>query len=387
MQLGAIKRLLKLWTKAGLINEEASSKIMDYMKIRRRDYFFRLIKILFVLGAFWLVVGIVATLKLIDVKILLAIWHFIEHIFSPIVNFLIKISKWIAGENYGYFLTGLVCSIGWGVFHWFGKEIRERSNVEMVKLGFLADSDLRLGTTSLTIGYILASVAFQVFNYLIYPPNVFSNYYWGHAVIVPYFSFLAVVFFLYIAYRMKDQIALLFAIGFLGHSVGFFTAYYFACYVIGVQLPVIQALLGVLLLLIGFWHFEKFRGRKEDYFHLFARTYQWTGLLFIYMSVWIMSLWGFTYEESYWRIPSAVELWLANLLFLATCLGALFYGAMKEDRLFFNFGLTFFIIDTYTLFFSRVWSTVGTALGSLLLGSLLVGTGYALRKLFLEKKI
>ena len=185
---------------------------------------------------------------------------------------------------------------------------------------------------------------------------------------IPYFSFLAIVFFLYAAYRMKDQIALLFGIGFIGYANGFLASYCFASYVIGVQMPGIQALVGTLLVFVGLWHVEKIREKEDHYFYLFGRTYQWTGLLFIYFSLWIMSIWGMTYQDTYWKSPSTVELWVANLLFLGASLGALFYGAWKEDRLYFNFGLTFFIIDTYTLFFSHVWATVGSAVGSLFLG-------------------
>jgi len=55
--------------------------------------------------------------------------------------------------------------------------------------------------------------------------------------------------------------------------------------------------------------------------------------------------------------------------------------------MFFNFGLTFFIIETYTLFFSRIWATIGAAFGSLLLGIMLIATGYLLRHLWLKGRI
>jgi hypothetical protein len=141
------------------------------------------------------------------------------------------------------------------------------------------------------------------------------------------------------------------------------------------------------LVFVGLWHIEKIRSREDNFQFLFGRTYEWTGLLFIYLSLWIMSIWGFTFKEHYWISPKASELWIANLLFIAASLFTLFYGAVKEDRMFFNFGLTFFIIDSYTLFFSHVWATVGSAVGSLLLGIMLIVTGYILRDLWLKGKI
>jgi hypothetical protein len=220
---------------------------------------------------------------------------------------------------------------------------------------------------------------------MIYPTNPYD--YWGKDLIFPFFSFLGMIFFFIIAYLMQDQIALLFGIGFLAHTVGIFTAYYFACYVIGIKLPVIQLIVGICLLFVGLWHIEKVRGREDNFKFMFGRTYEWTGLIFIYLALWIMSIWGITFKEGYWAEPEAVELWIANILFIAASLGAMFYGALKEDKMFFNFGLTFFIIESYTLFFSRIWATVGSAIGSLLLGVMLIITGYLLRRLWLQGRI
>ena len=377
MRLGQLKRLLTLWVRAELISNEQLAKITEYMKVQRHQQMLKFIKVLFVLGAFWLVIGVIATLKLIDARILLLAWDFICGIFTPIVN----LAKWIAGEKYAYFLSGFGCIFIWGLCHYMGKRLQKRSEVEINRLGLWLQPELRLGTTTFTFGYIVAAIGFQLFNRMLEPLH--RSYYSKPEIVIPYFSFLAVAFFLIIAYRMKDQVALLFGIAFIGHAVGFFTAYYFACYMIGVQFPAIQLLVGVLMMFIGLWHVEKIRENGDHYLFLFGRTYQWTGLLFIYLSLWIMSLWGFT--ESGWKEPSAVELWISNLLFLGISLGAMFFGAFKEDRLYFNFGLTFFIIETYTLFFSRVWATIGSAFGSLLLGVLLVVTGYALRKILLKK--
>ena len=376
MRLGKLVRLLTLWRREGLISDDQSVRIAEYMKAQRHQQMLKFIKVLFVLGAFWLVVGLIATVKLIDTRILLVIWNFICNIFTPIVNW----AKWVAGEEgYVYFLSGFGCIFIWGLCHILGKRLQERSAVEINRLGLWSQPELRLGTTTLTCGYIAAAIGFQLFD------GLRQLFYTGHGskneIVIPYFSFLAVTFFLYIAYRMKDQIALLFGIAFIGYAVGFFTAYCDATYLIGVQLPAIQLLIGVLLMFVGLWHVEKIREKEGHYFFLFGRTYQWTGLLFIYFSLWVMSLWGFT--DKGWT--SAIELWIANILFLGASLGAMFYGAFKEDRLYFNFGLTFFIIDTYTLFFSRVWATLGSAVGSLLLGVLLVVTGYALREMILKR--
>lgn len=381
MRLRSLMRYLKRWQGAGLISEEQARKISDYMKVESHRRFLRLIRVLFVIGALWLFFGAIATLRLINIEILKAIGAFLYNLVQPVI----LLAKVISPQHYGELSGGMACLLGWGLFHWLGIRLRKKSDTATTELGFLQEKELRLGTSSFTLGYLLASGGWALFNQIIYPANAYD--YWGHGFIFPLFSFVGMLFFFMLAYLMRDQIALLFGIGFLAHTIGVFTAYYFACYVIGVQLPIIQLLVGVCLLLAGFWHIEKVRGRTDNFQFIFGRTYQWTGLLLIYLALWIMSLWGITLQEGYWAEPKAVELWIANILFIAAALGAMFYGAAKEERMFFNFGLTFFIIESYTLFFSRLWETVGAAVGSLLLGVMLIATGYLLRKLWLEGRI
>lgn len=381
MRANSLKKYLLKWRQAGLIDEEQSRKISDHMKIERHGQFLKLIKVLFIVGAFWLFVGIIATLRLINIEIFVVIGSILYNLVSP----LIKLAKYLSPEHYGEWLSGIGCLLGWGLFHWLGTTLRRRSDLQLTELGGFQEKNLRLGTTAFTIGYILLAWGMQFFNYAIYPKDPYT--YLGKEAIFPVFSLIGTVCFLVIAYLMRDQIALLFGIGYLAHTIGLFATYFTACYVIGVQFPAIQLMVGLLLVFVGLYHIEKIRSKEEDFRFLFGRTYEWTGLLFMYLSLWIMSIWGITFQGSYWIDPKAGELWIANTLFMAASLSALFYGAAKEDRMFFNFGLTFFIIDSYTLFFSYVWDTAGSALGSLMLGIMLIVTGYVLRNLWLKGKI
>jgi len=381
MRHRSLRRYLQRWQQAGLINSEQSEKISDYMKIERHRQFLKLIKVLFVIGAFWLFIGIVATLRLINVEIFIVIAKVMYNFVKPIIDFV----KFLSPEHYREWLGGIVCLLGWGLFHWLGMILRKKSDLKLMELGCFQEKGLRLGTVSFTLGYILLAWGMQFFNYAIYPRNPYT--YLGKEAIFPVFSLISTISFMIIAYLMKDQIALLFGIGFLAHTVGFFTTYFTACYVIGVQFPAIQLIVGLLLVFVGLYHIEKVRSREDDFRFMFGRTYEWTGLLFIYLSLWIMSIWGFTFKESYWINPKVSELWIANIFYLAASLGALFYGAVNEDKMFFNFGLTFLIIDSYTLFFSHVWSTVGSAVGSLILGTMFIVTGYVLRGLWLNGKM
>lgn len=381
MRMRSLSRYLRKWQQAGLIGEEQSEKISEYMRLERHKQFLKLFKVLFVVGALWLFVGIVATLRLINVEIFVVVATLLYRAAGPVI----ALARALSPEHYKEWLCGILCLAGWGFFQWLGAFLRKKSKTKPVALGDLQAPDLRLGTASFTLGYILAAWGMQFFNYAIYPKDPYT--YLGREAIFPVFSFVGTLFFLAIAYAMRDQIALLFGICFLAHTVGIFTTYFTACYVIGVQFPAVQLIVGLLLVFVGLYHIEKVHSREDRFQYGFGRMYESAGLIFIYLSLWIMSIWGMTFTQQYWIDPKASEIWIANILFLGASLGALFYGARTEDRLFFNYGLTFLLIDTYTLFFSHVWSTAGSAAGSLALGVLMIGTGYALRRLWLNGRL
>lgn len=381
MRLKDLMRYLKKWQSLGFIKEEQIEKIAEHMKVEAHIQFKKLIRVLYFIGALWLIVGLIATIRKINIEIWEAFVRFLEKLITPFV----ALAKLISPEHYTQLLAGVSCLLCWGLFHWLGIRFRKRSKLSTTELGFLQDRELQWGTSFFLFGYISASFAWQFLNYVVYPSNCHASC-MGVEVVFPIFSLIGMIFFMVIAYLMRDQIALLFGIGFLAHTVGFPLVYWCACYVWGVPMLVTQLIVGILLVYVGLWHIEKVSGKEGEFQFSFGRTYEWTGLLIGFFSLWIMSIIGITYRE-HWTHPPDVELWIANLSFIAASLLALFYGAIKEDRMFFNFGLTFLIIVTYNLFFTLIWGTVGTAVGSLLLGIMLIATGYILRRLWLKGRI
>ena len=83
---------------------------------------------------------------------------------------------------------------------------------------------------------------------------------------------------------------------------------------------------------------------------------------------------------------SAFEIWVANILFIAASVGAMFYGSKTEQNIFFNYGLTFLIIETYTIC-GRLASHLPEGLATLMFGGLLIITAKYLKKVYLKKKI
>lgn len=378
MRLGKLKYILSLLKENNLISAQQSESIFQFMNERRRIHFFRLIQWCFVIGGFWIVFGFLALIKLINFGFLIKILNILKEVTRPFFEFMAK----VFGENYPLIIYAAIGLAVWALFFWLGSRVRRRESISEFKLNYFQDSRLRSTTVFFVISYIAAGICFTFLNRALLPQGVF--YYWSAQKFIPFFYMAAVPFFSYCAYRLKDEIALLFGIYFTALSVGCFSAYGSACYYLAVSRPVLQLLIAIILILVGFLHQANEAYGWKEYF---GRTYQWTGLLLGFLALWVMSIWGISKPEGYRWEPIAAELWFANISFIAVAIGCMLFGAHKEERLFFNYGLTFLIIETYTIFFSHLWGNLGVACASLVLGCLLVGTAYLLRRIWLSKQI
>ena len=390
MRISKLKKLLNLWEKNDLISSEQNEKISEFMKERQKEQFFRLIKWLFILGGFWLLFGVIATVvQFFDLSFMENIKLFLIKTFlaitEPIFNFLTD----IFGMNLPFFLFGFISFIGAGLIFYLLKRLKTDSTVDNLNLTtgqkFILKNNLWLEI----MGCLLLSSGFMMFNNTLYPHEIFNSEYIQK--VLPFWYFVGTGTFIWMAYKFSKVSYLLFGLYFVGLSVGIFSGYEHACYWIGSSRPMIQLLVGIILILIGYITETKINTEKEEEENIkerFAQTYNWVGLLMGFIALWIMSLWGFDLNHGqslyHYKVSSA-ELWMANILFLASALGSMYYGAKCEHKVFFNYGLVFLIIETYTLFCSKLWDKLPFAAASLLLGLLLIGTGKLLVKIYLKK--
>ncbi|MDD4294905.1 MAG: hypothetical protein PHP69_05275 [Candidatus Omnitrophica bacterium] len=377
MRLGVLKYMLSLFVDNNFITGEQRDNIFSFMKERKRRQIFRLVQWVSIIGAFWIVFGVLALIKLLDLSFLKKLYEFVVVVTKPFFALMNE----LFGQNYLYAVFALIGIISWSLFFWLAVRITKKENLSIFKLSYFQESRLRSATVFFVISYICAGLAFSFLNRLLIPD--YLSYYYSTVKIIPIFYMFAVVFFMYFAYRLKDQISLLFGIYFTALSVGTFSGYGTACYYLAVSRPVVQLLVSIIFVLLGFLHLKD---EAENWCDYFGRTYQWTGLLMGFIALWIMSIWGISKPEGWVYAPKAYELWIANIMFIAVSTGSMFYGAYREDAMFFNYGLTFLIIATYTIFFSYLWQDFGVAFGSLSLGLLLVLTGYLLKRVGIIKK-
>ena len=111
MRASKLNQLLHLWEKNGLVTSEQCAGIAEFMKRRREEQFFRLIKWLFVLGAFWTLFGCLWCITIVGIPFESTFRSLISHSgnlesFSLLEPIRIKVcSKNFVGTD---FATGIV---------------------------------------------------------------------------------------------------------------------------------------------------------------------------------------------------------------------------------------------------------------------------------------
>ncbi len=384
MRTGKLKKLLNLWQENNLISEEQNNNISEFMKERQKVTFFRLLKWLFILGGFWLCFGIIATIiNLLELDIFKPIFDFIvscsksvgaflmNYIFTPIYNLIHRLLK----DGTAHFFWGILGLLFFFVFNYFATKKPSENKVD--DLNLFDEQKYSLKNNFVMDIFACLSLSFCFVNWnAAFMGNDFEKSF-------PLIYILGAIAFIIMAYKFAKDIYLLFGILFIAGSVGFCALYWHATYAISVSQPVIQILVGLLILSIGYITDLKLQLEdKEDFIkEKFMSTYNWTGLLFIFVALWVATFWGFGAGYN----PKDSEIWLANILLILVSVGAMYVGTRYDKKIFFNYGLVFLIIETYTVFCSYIWENLPAGIGALLFGGLLIGTGKMLKKVYFEK--
>ncbi|MBQ2983517.1 MAG: hypothetical protein IJD57_01820 [Candidatus Gastranaerophilales bacterium] len=388
-----LNKLLKLWVQNNLISNEQQQTIKDFMKERQKVQLFRFLKWISIFAAVWMIIGVVnIVVNFFQLDFMEKILMFILKFFSTIVNFvksficepIYQAFYYIFGDNTGYFFWSILCLVGFWVAFICSQKYSEKTKNDVEVLN-LSDEQKYFLKTSYVLDFIscvfLAAV-FCLWNMLLIPS--------GHTrfddKIFPFFNVFGAITFFIGAYKIKKPLWLFFAIYFVSLSVGMFWGYASACYWIGASRPVIQALVGLILILIGHitWQNLKINNQEDEILEKFGSIYTAFGLFFVFLALWIMSLFGYKVSDSFYE-PSSVELWCCNIAFICASLFAMSYGARVEKKIYFNYGLTFLFIETYTVFCSRIMSSIGIGFGALGLGLLLLLTVKTIKKIYLKR--
>jgi hypothetical protein len=141
--------------------------------------------------------------------------------------------------------------------------------------------------------------------------------------------------------------------GWLGAETGYVSGW--GAYYLGMNYPLRFVLLGGGL--VGGALALK-RHPRGSAFYASTRS---MGLLYLFISLWIMSIFGNYGDMDQWEMIRQYELLHWSVVFGAASLGAIYMGLRYDDQAFRGFGLVFLFINLYTRFFEYFWDDVHKA--------------------------
>ncbi len=100
----------------------------------------------------------------------------------------------------------------------------------------------------------------------------------------------------------------------------------------------------------------------------FFRSTLTMGLLYLFVALWIMSIFGNYGDMHRWQQVKQIKLFHWSILFAMVACGAIYHGLKHDNGTTKGFGLTFLFINLYTRFFELFWNSLHKALFFALLG-------------------
>ena len=163
---------------------------------------------------------------------------------------------------------------------------------------------------------------------------------------------LAAILYGVLGLGFPSKLVWLFSLFSLGSWFGAETGYVsgWGAYYLGMNYPLRFVLFGLALTFCGSYVFRQWKSRSE-----FLRPTRAVGLLYLFIALWIMSIFGNYGGLDAWQKVKQVELFHWSILFAAAAIGAIYHGVKYDDAMTRGFGLTFIFINLYTKFFEYFW--------------------------------
>lgn len=169
---------------------------------------------------------------------------------------------------------------------------------------------------------------------------------------------ISVFVYAFLAWQLNSRLIWLFALISLGSWFGTETGYQtqWSHYFLGMNYPLRFVVFGIILVIAC--HFL----RKRKWFtDLWELTYV-VGLLYLFLSLWLLSIFGnYGTIDSWWTVKQ-ITLFYWGIIALATAGGFMLYGLKSKDSIAREFGITFLLIFIYTKYFEYFWDSTNHTL-------------------------
>lgn len=167
--------------------------------------------------------------------------------------------------------------------------------------------------------------------------------------------------------------------GFTGYASGW-GAYWF-----GMNYPLRFLAAAMVMLAVAVIHQQSETGPLARY-RGFCKIWLSSGLYFAEMALWLLSLFGnFDLASDWWHQSRPAELILFNGLWAGLNVALVWLGAHRAMRMLTGYGVTFLVIQLYTLFFAHLAEDLGWLLSLLITGGSALALTFYLERRWHER--
>ena len=168
---------------------------------------------------------------------------------------------------------------------------------------------------------------------------------------------LAALVYGILGFLIPSVLVWVFALGCLGGWLGAVTGYVsgWGAYYMGMNYPLRFVVFGAGLTGLGYGLIGSER------FQVLECTTRVMGFLYLFIALWIMSIFGNYGDMDNWYEAPKYELFHWVFIFGAVAIGTIYLGLRRDDRLARGFGTTFLFINLYTRFFEYFWAPMHKA--------------------------
>lgn len=162
---------------------------------------------------------------------------------------------------------------------------------------------------------------------------------------------LAAIVYSALGLLLDSKLIWIFGLLSLGSWFGAETGYAsgWGSYYLGMAYPLRFVLFGAALTLLSLLL------RDRPRLAAFFGTTRVVGLLYLFIALWILSIWGNYAGYDAWHRATHLELFHWSLYFGAAAVACIYFGLKHDDAVLRGFGLTFLGINFYTRFFEYFW--------------------------------
>lgn len=168
---------------------------------------------------------------------------------------------------------------------------------------------------------------------------------------------LSTAIYAVLAIWFPSKLVWLFSLISLGAWFGAETGYIsdWGLYFVGMNYPMRFVLFGAVLVGISFLF------KSNSRFSRFQKLTFTIGLLYLFIALWLLSIFGNYGDMDSWYDVKQIELFHWGVIFGAAAIGAIVYGLKQDNYTSRSFGITFLFINLYTKFFEFFWNELHKA--------------------------